>query len=83
YNAEGEPTGYPAFFMSEAGVFFSHVFLPDDIRTKTQLLAALLGYLVPEFQHAIAKRELDAMTTIGHINSLYTLTKFVGYGGVP
>ncbi len=82
HNAEGEPTGYPAFFMGEAGVFFSHVFLPDDIRTKTQLLAALLGHLVPEFQHAIAKRELEAITTVGHINSLDTLTKFVGYGGV-
>ncbi len=83
YNAEGTSTGYPAFFLNPNGVFFSHVFLPDDIQTKTQLLAALLGYLIPEFQHAIAKRELDALTTIGHINNLETLTRFVGYGGVP
>ena len=82
YNAQGEPTGYPAFFLCDAGVFFSHVFLPDDIQTKTQLLAALLGHLIPEFQHAIAKRELDAITTIGHIKNLDTLTKFVGYGGI-
>lgn len=82
YNAEGESTGYPAFFIGEAGVFFSHVFLPDDIRTKTHLLAALLGHLVPDFQHAMAKRELEAMTTVGHIKNLDTLTKFVGYGGV-
>ena len=82
HNAKGEPTGYPAFFLSGTGIFFSHVFLPDDIQTKTQLLAALIGHLVPEFQHAIAKRELDATTTVGHIKDLDTLTKFVTYGGV-
>ena len=37
---------------------------------------------MPEFQHAIAKRELDATTTVGHIKDLDTLTKFVTYGGV-
>ena len=82
HNKEGQPTGHPALFLSNNGVFFSHVFLPDDIQTKTQLLAALLGHLVPDFQHAIAKRELDAMTTVGHINNLNHLTKFVGFGGV-
>ena len=81
-NKEGQPTGHPALFLSDTGVFFSHVFLPDDIQTKTQLLAALLGYLVPDFQHAIAKRELDRMTTVGHINDLNYLTKFVGFGGI-
>ena len=82
HNAKGEPTGYPAFFLSKTGIFFSHVFLPDDIQTKTQLLAALIGHLVPEFQHATAKRELDATTTVGHIKDLDTLTKFVTYGGI-
>lgn len=82
YNKDGQPTGHPALFLGNNGVFFSHVFLPDDIQTKTHLLAALLGYLVPEFQHAIAKRELDAMTTVGHISNLNHLTKFVGFGGV-
>ncbi|MCG9128529.1 family 10 glycosylhydrolase [Candidatus Poribacteria bacterium] len=82
YNSDNESTGYPAFFLGNAGVFFSHVFLPDDIQTKTQLLAALLGHMIPEFQHAIAKRELDALTTIGHITDLDLLSKFVDYGGV-
>lgn len=82
YNSKNESTGYPAFFLGDAGVFFSHVFLPDDIRTKTQLIAALIGHLVPEFQLAIAQRELEAITTVGHIDNLDTLTKFVGYGGV-
>ena len=82
HNKDGQPTGHPALFLNEKGAFFSHVFLPDDIQTKTQLLAALLGHLVPEFQHAIAKRELDGMTTVGHINNLNHLTKFVGFGEV-
>lgn len=82
YNKEGEPTGHPALFLNDKGAFFSHVFLPDDIQTKAQLLEALLGHLVPEFQHAIAKRELDGMNTVGHINNLNHLTKFVGFGGV-
>ncbi len=83
HNKDGQPAGHPALFLSDNGTFFSHVFLPDDIQTKTQLLAALLGYLVPDFQHAIAKRELDAMTTVGHINNLNHLTQFVMFGGVP
>ncbi len=82
HNKDGQPTGHPALFLNEKGAFFSHVFLPDDIQTKTQLIAALLGHLVPEFQHAIAKRELDGMTTVGHINNLNHLTKFVGFGEV-
>ncbi|MYF56167.1 family 10 glycosylhydrolase [Candidatus Poribacteria bacterium] len=79
YNSNGESTGYPAFFLGENGIFFSHVFLSDDIQTKTQLLAALLGHLIPEFQHAIAKREIDMITSIGHIKNLDALTKFISF----
>lgn len=79
YNSDGESTGYPAFLVGENGIFFSHVFLSDDIQTKTQLLAALLGHLIPEFQHAIAKREIDLMTNIGHIKNLDDLTKFISF----
>lgn len=79
YNSNGESTGYPAFFLGEKGIFFSHVFLSDDIQTKTQLLAALLGHLIPEFQHAIAKREIDMITSIGHIKNLDDLTKFISF----
>ena len=82
HNANGESTGYPAFFVNDVGVFFSHVFLPDDIQTKTQLLAALLGHLVPEFEHAIAKREIEMTSHIGHIKNLDSLSKFVSFGGV-
>ncbi len=79
YNSNGESTGYPAFFLGENGIFFSHVFLSDDIQTKTQLLAALIGHLIPEFQHAITKREIDMITSIGHIEKLDDLTKFISF----
>ena len=83
HNVAGESTGLPALFLGEAGVFFSHIFLPDDIQTKTQLLAALLGHLVPEFQHILAKRAIEVMTAVGHTEGLEDLAMFVQRGGVP
>ena len=83
HNIAGESTGLPALFMGEAGVFFSHIFLPDDILTKTRFLAALLGHLVPEFRHPLAKRAIDMMTTVGHTDGLEALVMFVRESGVP
>ena len=83
HDATGKSTGLPALFMGEAGVFFSHIFLPDDIQTKTLLLASLLGHLVPEFQQTLAKRAIEAMLIIGHTENLEELERFVQQGGVP
>ena len=83
HNIAGESTGVPALFMGEAGVFFSHIFLPDDILTKTRFLAALLGHLVPEFRHPLAKRAIEMMTTVGHTDGLEALAMFVQESGVP
>ena len=83
HNIAGESTGLPALFMGEAGVFFSHIFLPDDILTKTRFLAALLGHLVPEFRHPLAKRAIEMMTTVGHTDGLEALVMFVQESGVP
>ena len=83
HDATGKSTGLPALFMGKTGVFFSHVFLPDDIQTKTRLLAALLGHLVPEFQQTLAKRAIEAIITIGHTKNLEELEQFVQEGGVP
>lgn len=77
HNMEGESTGLPALFMGKAGVFFSHIFLPDDILTKTRMLAALLGHLVPEFRHPLAKRAIEMITTVGHTDGLESLAVFV------
>ncbi len=83
HDATGKSTGLPALFTSETGVFFSHIFLPDDIQTKVRLLAALLGHLVPEFQQTFAKRAIEAITTVGHTKNLEKLEQFVQQGGVP
>ena len=64
HNAKGESTGLPALSVGKAGVFFSHIFLPDDIQRKMQMLAALLGHLVPEFRRTFAEQAIAAMTLL-------------------
>jgi uncharacterized lipoprotein YddW (UPF0748 family) len=83
HNIAGESTGIPALFMSETGVFFSHIFLSDDILTKTRFLAALLGHLVPEFRQPLAKRAIETMTSIGHTEGVAALASFVQQSGIP
>ena len=83
HNMAGESTGLPALFMGEGGVFFSHIFLPDDILTKTRFLAALLGHLIPEFRRSLAKRTIETMTAVGHTDGLKALEGFVQESGVP
>ena len=83
HNMAGESTGLPALFLGEGGVFFSHIFLPDDILTKTRFLATLLGHLVPEFRQTLAKRAIETMTAVGHTDGLKALEGFVQESGVP
>ena len=83
HNAKAESTGLPALSVGTAGVFFSHIFLPDDTQRKTQLLAALLGYLVPEFRRTFATRALATMTTVGHTTDLAALQQFVQQSDAP
>ena len=82
HTTAGESTGLPALFIGKSGVFFSHIFLPDDILTKTRMLAALLGHLVPEFRHPLAKWAIAMMTTVGHTDRLESLEVFVRKSGV-
>lgn len=82
HNAKGESTGLPALSVGKAGVFFSHIFLPDDLQRKMQMLAALFGHLVPEFRRTFAKRAITTMTTVGHTKDLEALTQFVQRSGV-
>lgn len=83
HNMAGKSTGLPALFIGEAGVFFSHIFLPDDILTKTRFLAALLAHLVPEFRQPLAKRAIETMTAVGHADGLEALVSFVQQSGIP
>ena len=83
HNAKGESTDLPALSVGKAGVFFSHIFLPDDIPRKMQMLAALLGHLVPEFRRTIAEQVIAAMTTIGHTKDFAALKQFVQHSNIP
>ena len=83
HNANGESTGLPALSIGKAGVFFSHIFLPDDTQRKIQMLAALLGHLVPEFRRTFAEQAIAAMTTIGHTEDFAALKQFVQQSDVP
>ena len=83
YNADGESTGLPALSIGKAGVFFSHIFLPDDINRKMQMLAALFGHLVPEFRRTFAEQAIAAMTAIGHTKDFAGLKQFVQQRNVP
>ena len=83
HTANGEPTGLPALSIGKAGVFFSHIFLPDDIQRKMQMLAALLGHLVPEFRRTFAEHAIATMTTIGHTKDFPTLKQFIQQSDVP
>ena len=83
HNAKGESTGLPALSVGKTGVFFSHIFLPDDIQRKTQMLAALLGHLVPEFRRTFAKRAITKMTIVGHTKDFEELKQFVQQSDIP
>ena len=83
HNAKGEPTGLPALSVGKAGAFFSHIFLPDDTQRKMQMLAALLGHLVPKFRRTFAEQAIAAMTTIGHTKDFAELKQFVQRSNVP
>lgn len=83
HNAKGESTGLPALSVGKSGAFFSHIFLPDDIQRKMQMLAALLGHLVPEFRRTFAEQAIAAMTTIGHTKGFTELKQFVQQSDVP
>ena len=82
HDTAGKSTGLPALFIGETGVFFSHIFLLDDIQRKTRLLGALLGHLVPEFRQMFAERAIAAIPAIGHTKTLEKLEQFVQQGGV-
>ena len=83
HNAKGESTGLPALSVGKSGVFFSHIFLPDDTQRKMQMLAALFGHLVPEFRRTFAEQAIAVLTTIGHTKDFTELKQFVQQGDVP
>ncbi len=83
YDNRNRSTGYPALFAGDNGVFVSHLLLSDDWHAKQKLLAALLGYLVPEFRRRIAEIEINRMTTVGHLASRDEISSFIRNASEP
>jgi len=67
HDSEGQDTGYPAFTMSEAGVFMSHVLLDDDYANKKALMVALVGHYLSDVWPEVADKALKGPGRIGHI----------------
>jgi uncharacterized lipoprotein YddW (UPF0748 family) len=66
YDGAGKPTGQPALLLSDRGAFFTHVILSDDRSGKKEMLAAILGKLVPLLWKEIAQNSLDDLWNVGH-----------------
>ena len=65
HDAEGNPTGYPAFYTVDRAIYFTHVILSDDPARKQEMLTALVGSLEPEFWREMAEAEADAWDDVG------------------
>ena len=72
-----QPTGLPALLLSERGAFFSHIILPDDPEGKKQMLAALLGYLVPSLWREMAQAAIERIGQVGHLADRASVEKFL------
>jgi uncharacterized lipoprotein YddW (UPF0748 family) len=77
YDDRGQSTGQPALLMSDNGAFLTHIFLPDHRAAKMQLLAAVLGRLVPSLWGQMAQNRLESLGLIGHLDSLDQLKEYV------
>ena len=68
FDDAGKATGQPAVLLSDRGAFFSHILLPEDPQAKRQLLASLLGRLVPSLWKQMAETSLERAGRVGHCN---------------
>jgi uncharacterized lipoprotein YddW (UPF0748 family) len=65
HDAEGNPTGYPAFYSVDRAIYFTHVILSDDAQRKQEMLTALVGSLEPEFWREMAEAEAESWAYVG------------------
>ena len=77
YDDAGKPTGHPAMLLSDHGAFFSHIILRQDRDKKKQMLAAVLGHLVPSLWKVMADSALAASSRIGHLENYESLVEFL------
>lgn len=77
YDAQGQPTGYPAWTLNKEGAFMSHVLLPDDRETKRLMLLALVAHFVPSVWPQCAEQALANLGRVGEFTTLAELTRAV------
>ncbi len=77
YDQSGRPTGRAALVLSDAGAFFSHVVLTDDRDGKRQLLAAVLGHLLPSLWPQMAAHSIRSVGQVGHLHSVRDVVAYV------
>ncbi|MDY0169938.1 MAG: family 10 glycosylhydrolase [Thermoguttaceae bacterium] len=77
HNTAGEPTSWPAMFLSERGAYFSHIVLSDDPPAKLRMLAAVLGHFHPPLWETMAGAALQRALRVGHCQSLEELRELV------
>lgn len=70
YDDAGEATGYPAFAMSPAGIFMTHVLTADDWHTKKRMLLAMLGHYFPQVWESAAAGMLQPPDHLGHFTDV-------------
>jgi uncharacterized lipoprotein YddW (UPF0748 family) len=77
YDAQGQPTGYPAWTLNEAGAFMSQVLLPTDRETKRLMLVALVAHFVPSVWPQSAEQALANLGRVGEFTTLSELIRAV------
>ncbi|NLX57055.1 MAG: family 10 glycosylhydrolase [Planctomycetaceae bacterium] len=77
YDDAGKDAGHPAMLLSDRGAFFSHIILRQDGDRKKQMLAAVLGHLVPSLWQDMADNALAASRRIGHLEDYASLIEFL------
>ncbi len=81
YDSAGHAAGQPAMLLGDRGAFFSHIFLPDDAAGKRQLLAAVLGKLVPELWADMAHGEQERAGRVGYLPAAEAVAALVRASG--
>jgi len=79
FDDAGKATDQPAVLLSDRGAFFSHVLLADDPQAKQQLLAAIMGRLVPSLWKQMAQTTVDRVWQIGHCTKNADVLHYFNY----
>jgi hypothetical protein len=69
YDESGQKTDKSAIVLGDRAAYFSHIVLRDDWDRKKQMLAAVLGQLVPQFWSELVASGVARAERIGHCQS--------------